>query len=178
MPVPSVNRLDPDRVRRDEGVLVDCAPSVESREIEMHLPVADSWFAALWLCAGLTTAAAADCEVERYTAADAVVRQVELLRFASEPYRAAMATGDLASFDEVAPLVAQHWNFLMLRIALERRRLRENGCRDDGFTEQYRLPAGWTIVRDIGAEAMTAGDRAITIRHASAHATMGTVDRR
>ena len=144
----------------------------------MHLPPIAPWFAALWLCAGLTPAAAADCEAERYAAADAVVRQAELLRFASEPYRAAMATGDLASFDEVAPLVAQQWNLLMLRIARERRSLRESGCRDDGFTDPYRLPAGWTIVRDIGAEAMTDGDRAITIRHASAHATMGTADRR
>jgi hypothetical protein len=152
--------------------------TIESREIEMHLPRIGPWFAALWLCAGLTTAAAADCEVDRYAAADAVVRQVELLQFASEPYRAAVATGDLAGFDEVAPLVAQQWNLLMLRIARERRSLRESGCRDDGFTDPYRLPAGWTIVRDIGAEAMTDGDRAITIRHASAHATMGTADRR
>ena len=81
------------------------------------------WLAALWFCAGSAGANAGDCEAERYTVADAVVRQAELLRFASEPYRAAMATGDIASFDEVAPLVAQHWDVLMLLIARERRRL-------------------------------------------------------
>jgi hypothetical protein len=84
-----------------------------------------------------------------------------------------MATGDLASFDEVAPLVAQHWDVLMLLIARERRRLRESGCRDDGFTDPRHLPPGWTIVRDVGAEEVRSGDRAITISRARARETAG-----
>jgi hypothetical protein len=132
----------------------------------MRLTAGNSWLSAMWFSAGLTGAAAGNCEAERYGAADTVVRQAELLRFASEPYRAAMAAGDLASFDEIAPLVVQEWNGLMLTIARERRRLRETGCRDDGFTDPRRLPNGWTIVREVGPEEMTAGDRAVTIRQA------------
>ncbi|MET0430777.1 MAG: hypothetical protein ABW026_20075 [Microvirga sp.] len=132
----------------------------------------------MWLVAGLTRAVAGDCEAERQAAAEAIVRQVERLSFASEPYRAAMAMGDLTSFDELAPLVAQQWTLLMLRIGRERRILREGGCRDDGFTDPRRLPAGWTIVRDIGTEAMTAADRALAIRRHAAQTAGGAADRR
>ena len=115
------------------------------------------------LSAFQSAALAENCDTDRHVTVQRIRDAEARLNLELGPYEAAMYSGDLRAFDEVAQSTVGPWEDLIATISQERRRLSTIPCSLDGIPDAARLPPGWDTVRDIGASQMIQVDRNVTI---------------
>jgi hypothetical protein len=115
----------------------------------------------LWV--PLRPAVAEDCGASRQTAAQRIAEAQSRLEAVLVPYEAAVMSGNLVAFENLAEDTVLPWDDLLATIARERANLASLRCATDGIPNEFALPSGWDMVRDIGAWQVIEVDRSIAI---------------
>ena len=116
------------------------------------------------------TAAAQDCTAHRAAADGRIGDAIRALERELDPYEIAVRAGDLGEFEKRAKPVARLWDGLFGAIHREQAWIAAIPCPVEGVPNEYRLPADWDMVRDLGVRRILDLDRAIAglnagIRH-------------
>ncbi|MBM6595461.1 hypothetical protein [Microvirga pudoricolor] len=115
----------------------------------------------LWV--PLRPAVAEDCGASRQAAAQRIAEAQSRLEAVLAPYEAAVTSGNLVAFESLGEATVQPWDNLLAAIVSERASLARLRCPTDGIPNEFALPNGWDMVRDIGALHIIEVDRSIAI---------------